>query len=288
MHAIRRRTVASAVAALFAAAPLAMGGAAYAEEPATETGSQVVFTGGGLLGLACDAKPSSSSVTVPAESTLRIVNNTGRKAKLLLDGAERGQVASGATADVLFHRGPVELALKPDCMLSGEKAVRVEVLAAPPSNPDAPSEDPGTSPGGGGNTGGTGRNGGSSGGGTPSARGGDDNRPQDRTRDDDGDGNPDPVSSADPEGTPGSEPTEGAEDGAAIGDDFFDPTAGSGAESPTTVAGAAAEPLASVDPISDSAPTGLLALIATVCVVGVSAGAIRAIIAQRATRTRAA
>jgi hypothetical protein len=49
--------------------------------------------------------------------------------------------------------------------------------------------------------------------------------------------------------------------------------------------GAAAEALASVEPVRESGPIGLLALIATVCVVGASAGAIRAIIAQRASRT---
>ena len=53
-------------------------------------------------------------------------------------------------------------------------------------------------------------------------------------------------------------------------------------------AGPAQEPAGSVEPARNGGSTGLLALIATVCVVGVSAGAIRAIIAQRATRTRVA
>ncbi|MDG4822139.1 hypothetical protein O7635_09760 [Asanoa sp. WMMD1127] len=294
MHAIRRRTVASAVAAFFIAGPLAIGGAAYAD-PAQETNSQVVFTGDGLLGVACGAKPSAASVTVPAESTLRVVNNTGRKAKLMLDGATRGEVASGATADVLFHRGPVELALKPDCMLADEKSVRVEVLAAAPQPPaagnDTPANPP-TAPFGGGNTAG-----GDAAGDGDDAPAGDDQRDGDRQNRANSDDDADPATAASPGADPAASPGADAAnpedpanpDAAALAlDSFANPDGGTGLDGATTVAGAAAEPLASVDPVSDSGPTGLLALIATVCVVGVSAGAIRAIIAQRASRTRAA
>lgn len=292
MHAIRRRTVASAAAAFFVAAPLAIGGAALAAEPAQETNSQVTFSGDGLLGVACGAKPNSASVTVPAESTLRVVNNTGRKAKLLLDGATRGEVASGATADVLFHRGPVELALKPDCMLADEKSVRVEVLAAPPppaTNNDTPA-NPAIVPfgNGGGNTAGGADN--------PAATGGDDQQaPAGATGDN---ANPapgaspgavDPANPAGDDANPANPADPANPDAAALSaDSFGDPSGGGSLDGATTVAGAAAEPLASVDPVSDSGPTGLLALIATVCAVGVSAGAIRAIVAQRASRTRAA
>ncbi|GIF69875.1 hypothetical protein Ais01nite_79100 [Asanoa ishikariensis] len=291
MHAIRRRTVASVVAAFFVAAPLAVGGAAFAD-PAQETNSQVTFSGDGLLGVACGAKPSAASVTVPAESTLRVVNNTGRKAKLLLDGATRGEVASGATADVLFHRGPVELALKPDCMLADEKSVRVEVMAPPPpaaTGNDTPANPP-TLPFG---------NGGTSSGGDDQNAGGDNPGDQNQRPGANGE-NPDPAAAASPgavdPNNPDADPAKPANpddpanaDAAALAvDSFANPGGGTGLDGATTVAGAAAEPLASVDPVSDSGPTGLLALIATVCLVGVSAGAIRAIVAQRASRTRAA
>ena len=43
-----------------------IGGAALAAEPAQEANSQVTFSGGGLLGLACGSKPNAASVTVPA------------------------------------------------------------------------------------------------------------------------------------------------------------------------------------------------------------------------------
>ncbi|BCB80618.1 hypothetical protein GCM10022251_02350 [Phytohabitans flavus] len=183
----RHRAAATAVAALFAATPLLVTAAAQAapklDPLPAESGKEVVFSGGrGLLGVSCTANPSASSVTIPAETTLRVVNRTGYRAKLLLDGASQGEIANGAAAPVVFHRGPVTLGLKPSCMISDESAVRVE-------------------------TSGTG-----------------------------------------------------------------DP-------------GVAAEALSSVQPVRKSGPIGLLALIATICVVGVSSGAIRAIIAQRATRT---
>jgi hypothetical protein len=51
---------------------------------------------------------------------------------------------------------------------------------------------------------------------------------------------------------------------------------------------AAAEPVAAMEPMADSQPLGLLAVIASICVVGVGAGAIRAIVSQRASRTNMA
>jgi hypothetical protein len=51
---------------------------------------------------------------------------------------------------------------------------------------------------------------------------------------------------------------------------------------------AAAEPVAAMEPVSESRPIGLLALIASVCVVGVGVGAIRAIVSQRASRSSVA
>jgi len=49
-----------------------------------------------------------------------------------------------------------------------------------------------------------------------------------------------------------------------------------------------AEPVATVRPMWPSRPIGMLALIATVCVAGVAAGAIRAIVSQRASRASVA
>lgn len=259
----RHRAAATAVAALFAATPLLMTAAAQAA-PArgplpAESGKEVVFSGDrGLLGVSCAANPSTSSVTIPAETTLRVVNKTGYRAKLLLDGAAQGEIADGAAAPVVFHRGPVTLGLKPSCMLSDESAVHVEVVPAPGTK--APVTKPRT--------------------GSPQrpAAGDRDQREQDPEAE------PSAAPTPSPAVTETPEPAMAGEDGGDSGDALatVDETSGTGDE------GVAAEALSSVQPVRTTGPTGLLALIATVCVVGVSAGAIRAIIAQRATRTSVA
>ncbi|GAA4453504.1 hypothetical protein [Phytohabitans houttuyneae] len=260
----RHRAAATVVAALFAATPLLVAAAAQAaptpDPMPAESGKEVVFSGDrGLLGVSCAANPSTSSVTIPAETTLRVVNKTGYRAKLLLDGASQGELADGAAAPVVFHRGPVTLGLKPSCMLSDESAVRVEVV--PARNATAPGTKPRTGsaprPAGG-------------------ARGQQEEQPEAEPS-----AQPTPTAAAATE-TP--EPATVGEDGGDSGEAVatVEDTSGTGDE------GVAAEALSSVQPVRKSGPIGLLALIATVCVVGVSAGAIRAIIAQRATRTSVA
>jgi hypothetical protein len=253
----RHRAAATAVAALFAATPLLVTAAAQAA-PArgplpAESGKEVVFNGDrGLLGVSCAANPSTSSVTIPAETTLRVVNRTGYRAKLLLDGASQGEIADGGAAPVVFHRGPVTLGLKPSCMLSDESAVRVEVVPAPRA------KAPGTKP-----------------------RTGVPRQPDDRDQREEPEAQPTAAPTPSPAVTETPEPAIASEDGGSADEALatVDETSGTGDQ------GVAAEALSSVQPVRQSGPIGLLALIATVCAVGVSAGAIRAIIAQRATRT---
>lgn len=256
----RHRAAATAVAALFAATPLLVTAAAQAaptpDPLPAESGKEVVFRGDrGLLGVSCAANPSTSSVTIPAETTLRVVNKTGYRAKLLLDGAAQGEIADGGAAPVVFHRGPVTLGLKPSCMLSDESAVRVEVVPAP--NAKATSAKPQT--------------------GSPQrpARGDRDQPEEEPEAGPSVQPTPSPVATETPE--PATVGEDGGDSGEAVA--TVEDTSGTGDE------GVAAEALSSVQPVRKSGPIGLLALIATVCVVGVSAGAIRAIIAQRATRT---
>lgn len=264
-HRARHRTAAAAAAGLFAAAPLLVAEAAYAQPaPAPtprESGKEVVFSGGkGLLGVTCEANPSTSAVTVPAETTLRVVNRTGYRAKLILDGAAQGEIADGGAAPVVFHRGPVTLGLKPSCMIGQESAVRVEVTAAsgtPSGSGTKPGSQRPSRP--------------SSGSGSGDA---------DRTRP-----RPHPSASSAPEASPSvaaSESPDAADPSEDIGESGTGVATVDGASGAD---GAAAEALASVEPIRESGPIGLLALIATVCVIGATAGAIRAIIAQRASRT---
>jgi hypothetical protein len=202
---LRRHRVTAAVAALVAGAPPLLPGLAVAEPtpgaPTRQGGHEVVFSGGGSLGLRCAATPNVASVTVPAEGLLRVVNNTGRRASLMLDGVARGEIAGGSSGEVLVHRGPVSLTLRPHCLFASPTPVQVEVVA------------------------------------------------------------PRPVRSGTAETTN---------------------RAGTWADP------AAAEPTDSVEPLSAEEPIGLLALTATVCVVGVSAGAIRAMMAQRISRTSVA
>ncbi|HYN93301.1 MAG TPA: hypothetical protein VES42_05590 [Pilimelia sp.] len=268
-----------AAAAIIAGAPFLAAGAAQAES--MESGRQVTFSGSRLLGVSCAANPSTRSVTVPAESTLKVVNRTGHRATLLLDGAARGEVAEGSTAQVLFRRGPVSLALKPHCVLAEKSAVEVRVVAARPAIDPAPPAPTGPTrpfgPTGGGETpprattpGGPGRAaGGSSAGGSAPVR----------------PARPGAVNRSAADTPPGSRATPAAESPTLIGEPTSTPALPVD-EVPADGSGTdlAAEPLGSVEPVSDKEPIGLLALIATVCVLGVSIGAIRAILAQRASR----
>src|SRR4051812_3149101 len=112
--------------AILAAGPADAGTGAVAAVASTESGKQVVFNGSGLLGLSCVARPDVGSITVPAETSLRVVNRTGYRARLILDGATQGEIQNSASAQVLFRRGPVTLSLKPSCVLSEEsRTVRV-------------------------------------------------------------------------------------------------------------------------------------------------------------------
>ena len=256
----RHRAAAVAVAALFAATPLLVTAAAQAapvRDPLpAESGKEVVFSGDrGLLGVSCAANPSTSSVTIPAKTTLRVVNKTGYRAKLMLDGAARGEIADGATAPVMFHRGPVTLGLKPSCMLSDESAVHVEVVPAPGTTTPGAKPRPGSP--------------------QRPAGGGRDQREAEPEAEPSASPTPSPAVTETPEPAMTSE--DGGDSGEAMA--TVDDTSGTGDE------GVAAEALSSVQPVRNSGPIGLLALIASVCVVGVSAGAIRAIVAQRATRT---
>jgi len=266
-----RRRAGLAVAALVAGTPLLATGAAYAQ-PA-ESGHEVVFSGGGLLGVSCGANPNRSAVTVPAESTLRVVNRTGYRATLLLDGAARGEIGKGSSAEVLFHRGPVRLGLKPHCVLGDESSVRVEVASAQPASPGPAPAGPSGPATGGGRTpaspvrGGAGETAGPATGGGRSTPAGPGIRPATQAT----------AAPGEPAGGPGDDGIIG--DGTAVPDvSGVDSTAAEGGDN------LAAEPLASVEPLTNNGPIGLLALIATVCVLGVSVGAMRAIIAQRATR----
>lgn len=295
----RHRRAAATAATVFVGVPLVLAGVAFAGPARSPTasvpdsGREVVFTGDGVLGVACRADPSPISVVVPAGATLRMVNDTATAGDLLIDGVPSGVIEQGASLDVLVHRGPVSLAVKPDCVLAEHGSVTVDV-EAPPSTPATPAAQPTTA--------GPSRPAATSP--RPAATPTTGTHPSGQTT---GSGSAAMAASASPATGSGSAVAGG--DGAAAGqaggganrstgsDSGSTPDMPPGAVSPPPPAAAldasippsvsaAAEPLAAA-PAPESQPIGLLALIAAVAVVGVSVGAIRAIIAQRLRRTSA-
>jgi hypothetical protein len=262
-YATRRRAAGLAVAGVLVALPL-FGSAALAAPDSQD----VAFGGGGPGALLCSSTPATPSITVPADSKLRLTNNLGQAATLQIDGQDAASVAKGASVDVRFHRGPVLVAMAPQCPLNlnrSFKTLTVEVTPrtaapAPPSTPVV----------------------------TGGPRAGTSQAPAD------GKSSPRPTGAS-------ATTTTGDDDEAVVpvpsGDPLFPdeisalPASGvetpAGTEPPATVVnadGSQVQALTGREAPVDNGPIGLLAIIATVCVVGVSAGAIRAIIAQRATR----
>ncbi len=111
------------------------------------TGHTVTFTGGtatGLLG--CTATPNPSSLRVPAESTVTVVNKLRQRAELLVNDVDYGAVPAGNQVGVTVHRGPVLLTLVPGCQLTGAGTpVTIEVTGVPAGQP-APSLVPSADP----------------------------------------------------------------------------------------------------------------------------------------------
>lgn len=259
-YAIRRRAAGLAVAGVLVALPL-FGSAAVAAPGDPD----VTFGGGGPGVLLCGSTPATPNITVPADSQLRLTNSLGQDATLQIDGQDAAQVGKGDSVDVQFHRGPVTVAMVPQCPLNLNttfKTLTVDVTPIAATAPTAPAtKKPGTtasptpqaakpSPRAAGAT-------------SPNPSGTDESvLPLPST---------DPLFPEDISGLPAGAETPGGSDG----------------ESPATVVkpdGSQTQVLTSSRGPVDNGPIGLLAIIATVCVVGVSAGAIRAIIAQRATR----
>src|SRR6478609_653807 len=85
----RYRVAALVMGGLLIGGPMLTSGTASAEQ-VTEGGRQVTFGGGGVLGLSCRSHPDVESMSVPADSTVRVVNETGHSANLQLSGDTKG------------------------------------------------------------------------------------------------------------------------------------------------------------------------------------------------------
>lgn len=262
-YAIRRRAAAFAAAGLLAGLPLLGAHPAAAAEPEAAPG--VSFSGGGLGLLLCGSKPATAKITVAAEAKVRLTNGLGQGATLQIDGKDSAAVPDGETVEVQFHRGPVKVAMVPECLLNLNptfEPLTVEVVSKATTAPTGGGQTPGAAP----SKKPTSK---------PSPKPAD--RPGRQPQPSADANTPDSVAVPEvpePSETLFTEPTDGVDEPAV-------------AESPSVSlvgpGGQKMDPAASTSS-PDKGPIGLLAIIATVCVVGVSAGAIRAIIAQRATR----
>ncbi|GAB2580476.1 hypothetical protein Aab01nite_57020 [Paractinoplanes abujensis] len=324
---VRQRVTAIVLGGLIFGAPMLANGTASAD-PVSAGARQVTFSGGGMFGISCESRPSVESMTVPAQSTIRVVNATGHAADLMLGGAAKGTLPDDSSTEVIFRRGTTSVTLRPNCAI-GDEVDPVLITASPSASATTPS-DPGAAlptddarpmslpPSGPGDSSDppssfqaapaerptrdrvattrpdtrepvVPRTDAAAQAATTSAQamphGGAAPRARTRTK----------VAPATPSGVapefagmpPGSEKTllPGVPqlDPAPVTVDVAPVVPAAPPAAPTPVA--AAEPVAALEPLPEGGnPLGLLALIATVCVAGVTVAAIRSIVSQRANR----
>ncbi|WP_026928709.1 hypothetical protein [Glycomyces tenuis] len=277
-RAQRRR---SRLAALSAASMLALGGAAsvgmaMAEEPEASGGGEIVFSGDcGALGVVTpSSRPNASEVTVTEGSRVSYTNDLGTDAELHV-GNESYDIGAGSSQVFVMNRS-AEVAMVPDCrgLFAQYESAQVNVVDAPQSeeqdtssgqDDSEPSEAELPSRGSGEDTAS----------GTDGADAGQDASAEDAAPQEGGDR---PADGEEPSEEPAEETSEedevnsfgpAGDDAEGSGEPGLDP---------------AAEEVVAVDPkaVSDGA-SGLLALVAIVCLVGVSAAVMRTILKQRAT-----
>jgi hypothetical protein len=303
----RRQRRRSRLAALSAASMLAIGGAAGMSMALADSGAstegEIVFNGScGLLGLvAPSSKPNTAELTVVEGSQVTYTNKLGVKAELHV-GLDRYTVGSGASQVFVMNRS-AEVAMVPNCTgLFAEYGSAQVLVVAPEPKPDSPPPPPDSaespSPGGssGGSSGGsTGSSGGSSGGSTGGSTGGSSGGGSTES----GDAGQTPSGSS---GGRDAGPSAGADDaeGRRAPDEGIEDADDTATESEdedelpsfgllddrddaaSDEFAPAAEEVAAVDPraVADGA-SGLLALVAIVCLVGVSAAVARTLLKQR-------
>jgi hypothetical protein len=251
-----RRVAAAFATALLAGGPALAGNPAYAAD-----GPSVEFSGGSVLSVLCKSQPSAARVTVSAEGRVVFVNRLRQSATLLVDGRPAASVGANLAVPVVFHSGPVTVSMVPACdvgVVEQFESVVVTVLR-PVGVAGSASAVAGAS-------------GGASSGGTTA-------RPAAAT------GAARPAATAPPSG----DEQLGLEPGLAASGDVS-ASAGADAVEPPAVTGTggavAVEPIVAASGTPSEGTSGMLALLATVCAIGVTVAAIRAIVAQRTTRTR--
>ncbi|GII22301.1 hypothetical protein [Planosporangium mesophilum] len=252
-----RRTpgAAAAIAAVAFAAGLSLGTA-----PAYAADSQTVnFTGGSVLSmLVCKSEPSVARLNVPRESRVMFVNRLGQAATLRINGQPAVEVGPNKAAPVVFHRGPVSVSMTFSCgagIVQQFSAASVSVTGggAPPTQ--KPTAKPST----------------------PAAS---HSAPAKSRAGETGRAALSPVRPA----TPSSDAVVPAGDGG--GPAAPDPAAGAATNSGKGGNAVALEPIVTASGTPRDSASGLLALVAAVCAIGVTIASIRAIISKRTTQTR--
>jgi len=126
-------------------AGLLVGGLAHAADPPT-----VTFSGGDLLGLACGSRPDVDSVSVSEGTAVTVANDTGATARVVVSGQTVLTLEDGAAGALTLAAGSHQVVLVPQCLLvtlTAPLTVTVTPAPAPPSpSPESspPSEDPPT------------------------------------------------------------------------------------------------------------------------------------------------
>jgi hypothetical protein len=250
---------------------LLLASSAYGDNGPASDSPEIAFTSTGTIPVVCSTMPNVSSLTVKAGTRIFFANLTGTTASIDLGGKDPLTLADGTGAVVMLRLGQYDLRMVPDCVVVDEaQPVTVYVVpGAPPSASPSPAPSPSSS-----NP-------------TPGQAG---------------------PASAPPAGPPGTTVTAGptASGSGASSGGLVAPTWGSsgGGQPSATAAGPGGGPdtnaVANDSPLTESrvlevrpvpfGPTNdpkgsrLLALIATICVFGVTAAIIRAILSQRTTR----
>ncbi len=269
------------MAAAVAAAAIGAGSTVGAAPAYATAGQTVNFTGGSVLNvLVCKSEPSPTRLTVPAESRVMFVNRLGQTATLRVDGQAVSNVGANQAVPVVFHYGPVSVSMTFSCGASvAEKfsAATVAVQAPPrPAAPNVPNTRPAV---------------GAANGAATAIR----NAPG-MSRASAVGGRQAASSGQSAPGTTEASPTAGLVDPGAVDLPSADPSAFAvdpiTGETATGAAAAgtavAVEPLVPASGAPQDGASGLLALLAAVCAVGVTIAATRAIISRRTIQARLA
>ncbi len=132
--------VAAAVLGLIILSPWA-----WAAEPTSPT---VTFTATGVVPLSCGSRPDVSSLTVPEGTTFIVANDIGTGAWLRVGAEPVLELPSGSGVLLALSAGQHEVRLAPNCVITNldrAQAVTVTVTAAAPESP-SPSASPPAAP----------------------------------------------------------------------------------------------------------------------------------------------